>query len=194
MSAIAEQIKERPILFSAPMVRAILDGRKTQTRRIWKHYQPMANLDPDTFKRACPYGVPRDHLWVRETFSKEADGRLVYRSDKSAIYSTSGKIRGSLFYLPSDYEPIRWRPSIFMPRWASRITLEIVSVRVERLRDISERDAKAEGVCETCNCLDAVIITSTDHYRRLWDSINGKTHPWSSNPWVWVIEFRRIKP
>jgi len=131
---------ERPILFSGPMIRAILAGRKTQTRRVAKltgagrvkeagSHRNWHLADPDAVK-ACPYGTPGDRLWVRETFCDTGCQRAVYRAD-TAVENWKYRI---------------WRPSIYMPRWASRITLEITDVRLERLQDISEADAAAEGV------------------------------------------------
>ena len=145
-------MKERPIIFSGSMVRAILDGRKTQTRRAVKVEKGFAitNPEPPPHFYPCPYGQPGDRLWVRET----------------------------------------WKPSIHMPRWDSRLTLEIVSVRVERLQDISKEDAESEGVA---------IIESVDHGKQsargqfaiVWESINGHGS-WALNPWVWVIEFKKL--
>lgn len=192
-------MKERPILFSGPMVRAILDGRKTQTRRVVKG-EALRWLSPEvgfapTFvanpeNSLCPYGGPGDRLWVRETHYVESAG-----------YEDGTGRR--IFYRASDGDaPISlWRPSIFMPRWASRLTLEVTAVRVERVQDISGEDAKAEGCdasgCwehdhdpEDLGCLDSRVPT----YRALWDSINGKRPgcAWADNPWVWVIAFRRL--
>lgn len=150
-------MKERPILFSGEMVRAILDGRKTQTRRIVK---PQFEEKPsDNLMWHCPYGKPGDRLWVRETF-KEHQGRsdfAYYRADSSA-YDFTKKEKHQF----EDNEGISfWRPSIHMPRWASRITLEITNVRVERMQDGGDREFWGE-------------------------------EKWKQNPWVWVIEFRRI--
>lgn len=203
-------MKERPILFSAPMVRAILDGRKTQTRRVMK-VQPgdvlwrsngrdwlwLDNDDGPLTEPApcirCPYGVPGDRLWVRETWAKP------------------GEVGDSIEYRADNDDPLagRWRPSIHMPRWASRITLEVTGVRVERLQDISEDDARAEGIREVTK--DGVVkkycvYDLGDHsstpwdqmprravaaYAALWNDINGKG-AFLSNPWVWVVEFRRL--
>ena len=154
-------MKERPILFSAPMVRAILDGRKTMTRRILT----------ERHGEYCPYGHPGDFLWVRETFyNSRMDNSMPthYRADNQ----------------DEDFQLI-WNPSIFMPRWASRILLEITAVRVERLQKISEDDARAEGVSPE----------TVGPFSELWDSINRKPgRTWADNPFVWVIEFKRIKP
>jgi hypothetical protein len=242
-------MKERPILFSGPMVQAILDGAKTQTRRVvkpqpkirergdrhgaWYRVDSVGDLvdnsQPETgllayYGRcwdgihrlasdiiACPYGQPGDRLWVRETwahyqtvnharrpdgrsFSEVSDGMAGYRADghdtiedfRNHVRMTSG----------CDLEAVeinadRWRPSIHMPRWASRILLEIADVRVQRLQDISEEDAKAEG------CYAKTYRDGRGHepasvdFRYLWESING-AGSWDANPWVWAISFRRV--
>lgn len=182
---------EHPMLFSAPMVRAILDGTKTQTRRIVKpRYcgeMPSETLE-DLELRGSPYGQPGDRLWVREsgweppflTTRMLRDGadtwpRYIYDADDddSAWCIEHGWMR---------------RPSIHMPRWASRITLEITGVRIERLQDISRGDAMAEG----CPFPNMAHGDNPRHwYAELWDSINGPGS-WDANPWVWVIEFKRI--
>lgn len=163
-------MKERPILFSGPMVRAILDGRKTQTRRVVKPRQGM--LD-DWTGLPCPYGKPGDRLWVRETcYFEQPHGEVIYRADP-----------GSEKALDPEFTGLRWRPSIHMPRWASRITLEIVNVRVERLQDIRVDDARAEGV---------TAKWPVHGFRNLWQSING-FGSWDANPWVWVVEFRNME-
>ena len=160
-------MKSRPILFSGPMVRAILEGRKTQTRRI---------VTPHKWEVGTI-------AWVRETF---ADTHLesqrkpwTYRADESEI--------------DRDMYPLKWKPSIFMPREASRITLEITSVRVERLNEISEEDAIAEGT--SFDAAIESIMCEPDRARRayklLWNSINGPGS-WDKNPWVWVIKFKQI--
>ena len=200
-------MKERPILFSAPMVRAILSGQKTQTRRAAKPvrhpdlgntYDPGALVlehEPQhVIDRACPYGQPGDRLWVRETWMDLSGtgvepitgsrSRYAYRADTPA---------GSYGDETRKEYGLKWRPSIFMPRGASRILLEIVSVRVERLNDISEADLEAEGIQEL---IDAGVDhdgTPLDTYRVLWESING-ANSWDKNPWVWVVEFKRIEP
>lgn len=202
-------MKERPILFNAPMVRALLAGTKTQTRRICKP-QPYGNgfmvghelvchndylppsvmlmdvgkgknqyttSDAEGWESDCPYGAPGDSLWVRETFARyniEAHRHdWAYAATPAADWPKDG----------------RWRPSIHMPRAASRITLEVTGVRVERLQKISEADALAEG---------ARLHTDKDPdygyagwYRALWESINGP-ESWAANPWVWVVEFKRL--
>jgi hypothetical protein len=198
--------KERPILFSATMVRAILDGRKTQTRRIiklpknchWYHAAHPSN-DGHFLKEGkegywhveelpCPYGKPGDRLWVRESWgvSSSYDG------------VPPRNISGAAVRYPADgtYSGIKFRPSIHMPRWASRITLEITAVRNERLQDISEQDAKAEGAPSELHMLDSVRLgakaTHRAGFERLWKSINGPDS-WAANPLVWMIAFRRIE-
>jgi len=184
-------VKSKPILFSGPMVRAILDGRKTQTRRVVKQLLPENRREGLTISASmCPYGKPRykrdpgDRLWVKESWIP------AYFSDKRPGYRADWRD-------PEDIPEPKWKPSLFMPRWASRITLEITGVRVERVKAISEDDAKAEGV-EGDNvgdfgipCKEYVIP-----FADLWDSINGKKpgRSWADNPWVWVIEFERVKP
>jgi len=195
-------MKERPILFSGAMIRAILAGQKTQTRRAAKPvkhpdlgnpYDPGALVSElqHVIGRACPYGKPGDRLWVRETWSTHAcfDHLPPGECPKSIHYWADGEIKTG-----------KRRPSIHMPRWASRILLEIVSVRVERLQSISEADAEAEGcAAEPCDhkrqsCEDAGCCgpTAVGAYRCLWDSINGEGS-WAANPWVWVVEFKRIE-
>lgn len=173
-------MKERPILFSGEMVRAILDGRKTQTRRVIKPQgEPYTIEDVDVLK--CPYGIPGDRLWVRETFA-DLRGmgfghKWAYRAD-TPEGSESDRIR--IGY------GVRWKPSIHMPRWASRITLEITDIRVERVQDITYIDAKAEGVEYEKGYTDP-----REAFATLWNSINAKRdYGWAMNPWVWIIEFK----
>jgi hypothetical protein len=199
---------ERPILFSGPMVNAILEGRKTQTRRIVKpqpdenglsfmRYAPLdwrddVNGEWNQWKGETPNGDswrgrvqcwPGDRLWVREQhrFTRDAKHDYIeFRSDGQV-----GIVQDNSEWLrDEDFE--RWKPSIHMPRWASRITLEVVSVRVERLNDISEDDAKTEGVALADCCL-----TYFHGYSKLWESINGPGS-WEANPWVWVITFKVV--
>lgn len=181
-------MKERPILFSGPMVRAILEGRKTQTRRVVKP-QPahipgigtVLNIDTIT-GRACPYGNPGDRLWVRETWAHRRWMLGDASPNPTTVYRADGEdLKGCA----------RWRPSIHMPRWASRIALEVVSVRVERLQDISEDDAKAEGV--TIKGTSRYDGEARDAFEALWCSING-ADSWEINPWCWCISFKVIKP
>jgi len=191
------------------MVRAILDGRKTQTRRVMKpqpeNFEP--NPDENSVARVhvdgeyvgsgvvddgacvhiCPYGAPGERLWVRETW--KPDPSFGYPAETKPRDMDS---RTHVLYratLATDHPKAiwqRWRPSIFMPRWASRITLEITDVRVERVQSISVMDAQAEG----CNGGGQFYRA----YRDLWDSINAKRgFSWESNPWVWVLGFRRVE-
>ena len=220
------QAKERPILFSGPMVRAILEGRKTVTRRPVK-VQPRTKGDigsyglgqpfirhPDPTKRnpECPYGRPGDRLWVRETH-KIATGKA---GDSQACvrYEADGDYQAKVLPLPEAIGPRtfdRTSPSIHMPRWASRILLEITSVRVEQLQDISEQQALAEGVVGVDfrpddgfpMCRGYMVgpddgkspleTHASKAFAGLWRSING-AESWDSNPWVWVVEFKRIEP
>lgn len=213
-------VKERPILMSAPMVRAILANTKTQTRRVvkWRGLEPGLNLgfsglrveclgsnwvltiptrtswENRSSPMLCPYGHPGDrggnHLWVRETWAAPhafdhlpprlipAGARFHYRATEDA---------GGL----------RWRPSIFMPRWASRILLEVTEVHVERLQSISEADAKAEGAPDYEEGIDAPPLDKTcvwsyrSSYLRVWETINGP-ESWDANPWVWAVSFRNV--
>ena len=189
-------MKERPILFSAPMVRALLAGTKTQTRRIIKPQhlaffnQDAAAMLSDWNERPLPYGQPGDRLWVRETFG-HFECNQHFKPGCNVYYRADGNCL--------ELEP--WRPSIHMPRWASRITLEITSVRVERLQEISEADAIAEGVTRlpggdmwtAGGIYDGPLHDANPcgAYRRLWESINGPDS-WAANPRVWAIEFRRV--
>lgn len=198
-------MKERPILFSAPMVQAILEGRKTQTRRILKDTaedcdddgHPLVRGKNDKLHRAtCPYGKPGDRLWVRESFAYD------------------GEVGGKEFFLYAatdsrcqidSYEPVKWTPSIHMPRRASRIDLEITGARVEHLQDISEEDSLAEGCfkSEHDNYFHSTLhpikgtyqcwISARQAYEKLWERINGDGS-WDANPWVWVVEFKRVRP
>ncbi len=193
-------MKERPILFSGPMVRAIREGRKTQTRRAIKFawcgsieaLMHQATFDP-AYK--CPYGKPGDRLWARETW-----GLMSYHDTTDWCRgSISGVSESELreqylvehaanWNLPN--ESAYWRPSIHMPRWASRIALEIVGVRVERLQDISNEDCWNEGMCDATN---PELKANRRWFSELWESINGP-ESWNLNPWVWVIEFKEVKP
>lgn len=216
-------VKERPILFSGPMVKAILAGQKTVTRRIVKPQIASQTVSwgciggqgfgfmfdgHDTVVKS-PYGYKGDQLWVRETFcllrpdhyqASGPQGTLVtlgdrqvrngveYRADTRS--QESDDCRRELGYT--------WRPSIFMPRWASRILLEIVSIRIERLHNITLADLKSEGFAPD-------LVTSSEHrerdreylatlipFKRLWAELNGP-NSWEQNPWVWRVEFKRVK-
>ncbi|QZX85311.1 ASCH domain-containing protein [Metapseudomonas otitidis] len=202
-------MRERPILFAGPMVRAILNGEKTVTRRVMKPFQvptldddgrwySVAQRDPkwgfavdgDTERECanalaaslcCPHGAPGDRLWVRETYG-DAGCRLTYRADLDDGAHCMVK---------------KWIPSIHMPRSASRILLKITAVRIERLQDISDEQALAEGVGVTKHAVGVKLTSPHDEsvpramFRELWQSING-TESWTANPWVWVVEFKRI--
>jgi hypothetical protein len=209
-------MKERPILFSGPMVRALLDGRKTQTRRVaktFKSYVPALGKEDDCLMDwdglpsrvsymkdgtdLCPYGVPGDRLWVKETWKPDPAWGVLRDVKPTAIpEGTNLLFRATL---PEDHPKAElhpWRPAIFMRRWMSRITLELVAVRVERLRDISAEDALSEGIDHYCPNVTAALrgeaeADPIDEYRQLWERING-AGSWAANPWVWVIEFRRV--
>lgn len=191
-------MKERPILFSGEMVRAILVGRKTQTRRVVKDPENFGCLTGDCphekqlecdqaiacfAVESCPYGSVGDRLWVKETHGINRTCPMV--DDLSCVG------RGWIHYAADDSGCPRTlvdklRPSIFMFRNWSRITLEIVSVRVERLQQITDADARAEGCCGvTSTCF------GVPNYRYVWESING-AGSWKLNPWVWVIEFKKL--
>lgn len=181
-------MKERPILFSAPMVRALLDGSKTQTRRICKTGDRLESV----FYGNKRFGAPGDRLWVRESWGAHFMWDTVRpisipNDGKSCVfYQADGAIVGGC----SATQRKRWRPSIHMPRWMSRITLEVVSVRVERLQDITETDAMAEGV-EWKDHAGLAKYTARKLYQTLWLLING-LDSWEANPWVWVVEFKRV--
>jgi hypothetical protein len=215
-------MKEIPILFSAPMVRALLAGTKTQTRRairdqsIGERFSHMTDaglahlewlgtpccgsgvwdVPEHSADVASPYGQRGDRLWVRETHAPQSD---CWGAWERWIRGDGGP--APVIHYAADFKPFqdgqgftirkpfieKWRPSIHMPRWASRITLEVTDVRVERLQDISEADAQAEGVYTDPAC------PAYDAYAQLWDEING-AGSWDANPWVWAVSFRRIKP
>jgi hypothetical protein len=186
---------EKPIIFSAPMVRAILAGRKTQTRRVIKNILPaVQRIEPNGpnswamfgnnngWTIECPYGIPGNHLWVRESWGWITNPDT---NEPITIYAADW---------PNDDFPVLKRPSIHMPRWASRLTLEITAVRVERLHAIGEDDAQAEGIAERTRLPSHEPMYAMT-FAKLWDEINAKRgYPWVSNPFVWVIEFKRIIP
>lgn len=184
--------KERPILFSTPMIQAILAGNKFMTRRIIK---TTANnilwntiivnrhggwTDDHGYPIKCPFGIIGDILWVRETFGEDIEtGKIFYKADNS-------EINAGLF-------TEKWKPSIFMPRSASRITLQITDLRVEFLQDISEADAISEGCNATCpdGTEDCRNWSARNDFQSLWKKINGNDS-WNENPFVWVIKFNRL--
>lgn len=255
-----DAVKERPILFSAPMVRAILDGRKTQTRRVVKYprstgafvcvncgggWWPYVSIDGESLidrngnesPMGCPFGKVGDRLWVRETFAIENDREYVYESfhklptdgrpirtigaededEDDDLHHLIPRYRATepdtileIREVDSDdpFDQMVWTPSIHMPRWASRITLEITDVRVQRLQEISEEDAKAEGsYLDRCSCMprseDRSPLRASfqlewchvhgQEFSYLWKSINGK-ESWDANPWVWALTFKRVHP
>lgn len=222
-------MKEHPILFNTEMVQAILEGYKTQTRRVVKpqpyiterHYLNASHRNGNSFLFKnlqdnrlliceCPYGQVGDRLWVRETwvedripqFKESQRGTVHYKADNIPVITESWAGH--------------WKPSIFMPRWASRITLEITDIRVQRLQEIGYDDAIAEGVSKEMGLRfgfaspypeDKYLLMLARHiYVALWDSINGKRsinlsatngktvyeYSWIANPWVWVIEFKKV--
>jgi hypothetical protein len=195
---------ERPILFSGPMVKAILDGRKTQTRRIvkpqpashqgkieWSDHNPgwwiVQGDVSNTWSRVrCPYGTPGDRLWVKEKFGISANG-----------YFYSEHADGTV--------KVAWKSGRFMPRVASRLTLEITDIRVQRLQEISGKDILTGGAVARAhddqfghNPVSAfdgkVYLDLISLWRAGWDSINRKRAPWASNPWVWALSFKRVEP
>ena len=201
-------MKERPIIFSGEMVKAILDGRKTQTRRVMKtqpcdcaskyckiskHLVAWFPCGCDYFgaewkngrnaerKTKCPYGEVGDRLWVRETFMvydcpefKSMEEDLTRKP--LVIYKADGR----------KYKGEKWKPSIHMPRWASRILLEITNIRVERLQEITTGDAWDEG------CPHSDVSAIDIWFKPIWNKIHKKEYRWKDNPWVWIVEFKRI--
>jgi hypothetical protein len=196
------EIKERPIIFTAESIRAILDHRKVQTRRVikllefqqseskkynWmfrdKNYLWNEVSTERLIEKWCPYGKVGDHLWVRETWAECK--HVTINGSPTALYKST-YIQPSKF---PEFTP-KWRPSIFMPRWASRIDLEITGLRAERIQNITEEDAIAEGIeqKEPNN-----VVSAKYRFAQLWDSINAKRgFGWDKNPFVWVIEFKMI--
>ena len=220
-------MKEHPILFSGPMVKAILDVSKTQTRRVMKpqptiHPSPPCNPDynvsierwmwklgneaPQDLLDRCPYGQPGDLLWVREKFLVWEGGAggldpdsLTYQDDPQWEHQLfdNGELDDAL--PPEDDGVVgRWKvhPSIHMPRWASRITLRVTDVRVQRVQEISEEDAIAEGITRwEGDRLQRGDKGARNDFSRLWDSINAKRgYSWESNPFCWAITFERVTP
>lgn len=246
-------MNEHPILFSGEMVRAILEGRKTQTRRVIKNwppkiylpksvtgewpishrlrmctgtYQPVSNpngalsiktgdklfgIKPSEFEWICPYGQPGDRLWVRETFrwadklvdgyargapyyiQYKADGRVANIDESAPIKPTIGFERDWSEGWSVDSKFGKWKPSIHMPRWASRINLEVVNIRVERVQDITLSDVCAEGHPSPVYD-DEHASENFEWYSNLWDELNAKRgYGWEVNPWVWVIEFEAVE-
>lgn len=195
-------MKERPILFNCEMVRAILEGRKTQTRRSikWpKEYQVdnaameriAARNDPFALRR-CPYGLPGDRLWIRETFAIVPKTAYAMSEGVQQTIRPNDNHDAAIFRAGWERSTggLRWRPSIHMPRWASRITLEITNVRIELLQDISESDAAAEGFDLPPAEGQSFKFKALHNFKFTWNQIYKN---WDQNPWVWVIEFKRIQ-
>lgn len=218
---------ERGMIFNAEMVRALLSGRKTQTRRPikWKQtrFTEIGEREDGSkwpwsedaehafdFWHPCPFGSVGDRIWVRETFQgplfdfdlmdSYCKDSTPFEKSEFCVYKADG-VPAPEFYDADDELHCCWRPSIHMPRWASRILLEITDVRVERLNAISEEDARAEGIIdggclncgepEPCGCANPEP-DATDAFAYLWQSIYGQ-ESWNANPWVWVIEFERVE-
>lgn len=222
-------IKEHPILFSGRLVRAILDGRKTQTRRVcrdqdlveywkylrgepvWPQKRKRKKLERYTgwvakykdldllLPRTCPYGEPGHRLWVRETWADESDGTNC-PDDTGVLYRATDP------GWDDNDTGLRWKPSIFMPRSASRITLEVERIRVERLQQITREDVRAEGVPDTWGDWPSEDLpekmeghewdnkTWAEQWAWCWDSINAKRgFGWEKNPWIWVVDFSRVE-
>lgn len=205
-------MRERPILFSGPMVRAILDGKKTQTRRVISPVQPRADglwpagRDPVP---DCPFGRVGDRLWVRETWRPCMEAWRSYVEYKAGGPELDNLDRDDLLTVKKlalrfpgakkERKSEAWHPSLHMPRWASRLVLEVTGVRVERLQEISEEDAQAEGlrplrVDPALGWGDDLDVPARTKFSILWDKLNGKRTPWASNPWVWVVEFKVTAP
>ena len=201
----------KPIIMSAESVRAILDGRKTQTRRVIKPqpwwiepphlegdkwvgaYSTDPNITNPTYEAHCPFPVGAE-VWVREKWCPYAD-EMTKAYCQAHDPEWGEPVKPAVY--AADYEPCdpldvggceKWSSPVTMPRWASRITLEVTGVRAERLQDIAYPDIVAEGYPDPNHPYPARMW-----YMALWDSINGKRYPWDSNPWVWVVEFRRIQ-
>lgn len=187
-------VKEHPIFFSGPMVRAILEGRKTQTRRVvvpqptgyglkWIEHDGFSAWQDDGVmldeyppcQRLCRYGEPGHRLWVREKWSGNGDDAVWYAADANYPSSVIKK----------------WKPSIYMPRAASRITLEVLTVKVTQLKHITAEECLKEGIGEPGD----TRLEVWSKFAKLWDAINAKRgYGWEANPWVWAIEFKRVLP
>jgi hypothetical protein len=235
-----ETPKERPILFSAPMIRAILAGSKTQTRQIveprfsshlWSVRYPVPGESEaacqfyhgsdNTPLCVCPYGGPGERLWVRESwgFANACPSgdqvveprpfvQIGYKADEyitdpivqseELVEKVYAEVLAEMKKAGVDGEDprvCRWRSARYLPRWASRLLLEVVSVRVERLQEITEEDAKAEGVVRSVSMWSGEPNgTYREKFSYSWDRINGKASPWADNPWVWVVGFKRVQP
>jgi len=211
-------VTERPIIFSGPMVRAILDGRKTQTRRVVKPQPAYPDSFVDMEPRSvggeahwfvhgasepaviwsCPFGAPGDRLWVRETLRQAKSGEWQYDADRKPVLVAPDDETAMIVW--AHHNERDYCPSIHMPRWASRITLEITGVRVERLQEISEADAQAEGalLCDEVTgrvSLDDRRGSYRLGFNAIWSTIHAEDGPqgWAANPWVWALEFKRLE-
>lgn len=187
-------MKERGMIFNDEMVRAILGGNKTQTRRIVEEKFYGRAVAAELLAKHCPYGQPGDRIWVRETYrvhGKATDvATLVYRASvRNSWTEQTHRVPVEVCNKPVSE---KWTPSIHMPRWASRILLEITDVRVERLHDMSEADAKAEGATPATYKITPPEAVYRVGFGDIWRSIYGQDN-WLSNPLVWVIEFKRIQ-
>ncbi|EMX9222819.1 morphogenetic protein [Citrobacter koseri] len=198
--------KERGMIFNDEMVRAILEGRKTQTRRlVSSSTSDLLDLQKQyphkKYNIVCPFGQPGDRLWVRETFQGPLVSEELFEEYRAypekfekpeyCEYAADGGAKPEYCDLDDNLRH-GWRPSIHMPRWASRILLEITDVRVERLHDISEEDAKAEGATPATYRITPPGAVYRVGFGDIWRSIYGDEN-WHSNPWVWVIEFKRVE-
>lgn len=214
----------RPILFSPLLAKAICAGAKTQTRRPISHpfsigerddgspwpFAPQLDQNDGTMPWiACPFGLPGDRLWVRETFSPRGrsgeacrieDAAFAVLPDGTQVHRDGVVVQALAEYAPGAFDGIKWRPSIHMPRWASRITLEIVGIRAERLHSISDVDVVAEGVLGTelhdgqlvpASWPSMSLMSPMKAWKVTWSASYG-TGSWDRNPWVWAIEFRRL--
>lgn len=215
-AAAAPAIVERPILFKGRLVRAILAGAKTQTRRAvnlavfgpagidgwdWGHRTRSGDWRVYTTEQLlaskCPYGAPGDRLWVRETHAQFAVGNRTGDAPLCVAYRATCDDDGGFDYVHNGDEVMRlkvtkWTPAIHMPRWASRIDLAVAAIRVERLQSITEEDARAEG-CSPVESQDGIERSATEVFADNWREINGAAS-WDANPWVWVVSFRRVRP
>lgn len=225
--SVATQVRERPMLFNGEMVRAIREGRKTKTRRVvnprypfevderedgslWPFFPSYVTGEPDVEWLECPFGEPGDRLWGRETYRGHTgsivqdgapDGYELCLAYAAGGYSGTLRVDSAAYNRHIGDPARRWRPSIHMPRWASRITLEITEVRVERVREITEEDARAEG----CSWSDGAPEVDTgqfteqpyearEEFQHLWNAVSEPRFGWDADPFVWVVSFRRVEP